>query len=149
MPAPIPSNVRNAQGIDENVSAAVLVASNGERLGDPVSRTVTIAATAATTPELSVSEIVDVRDIILDRLVMPAAWDAASITFSTSEDGVALQSLHDGGTEVSLPVAPDRSVVLPRDLFRTVRYIRLRSGTPATPVAQLAARAITLVGMAR
>lgn len=104
---------------------------------------------AAIAINASLSDAVDLGAMRLQRINMPAAWDAAGLTFQASVDGAAFLDLHDKGGEVSVPAAAGRSIVVDQAAFRGVRYLRVRSGTAAAPVAQLAARALTLVTVPR
>lgn len=81
------------------------------------------------------------------RLVIPAAWTTANITVQTSYDGVNFNDLYDSlGTEYTVTVGgASRSVMLPLADFIGVEWIKLRSGTTGTPVAQGAARTINIV----
>jgi hypothetical protein len=81
-------------------------------------------------------------------IVMPAAWTAAALTFLVSADGGAsFQSLfNDAGTEVSVTVTAAEFVAIDPKYYRGANFIKVRSGTSATPVAQGADRALTLVG---
>lgn len=107
-----------------------------------LSAQVTIAAGA------SESEALDAREFIPTALLMPAAWDAAAITFLVSErrDGTYLPLYSSAGTEVSATVAASRAVALDPTTFAGLRFFKLRSGVAATPVNQTAARLITIIG---
>lgn len=72
-------------------------------------------------------------------VVMPAAWTAAVLTFQGSTDGVNFNDLYDfTGTEVSVTVAAGEKVLI--DHMDGNAYLKIRSGTGGTPVAQGAAR---------
>ncbi len=79
-------------------------------------------------------------------LLMPAAWDAAVITFAVSNDGVTYRNLQQqlGAGEYSLTVDVDQALPLDPADFVAWRYIKVRSGTAAAPVAQAAGAAIGL-----
>lgn len=94
----------------------------------------------------SLSDAVDLGDLRAVRIVMPAAWTAAALTFQTSYDGTAFNDLYDeAGAEVSYTVAAGRSVRLPVGDWLGVRFLKLRSGTTGTPVNQAAARSFIVV----
>jgi hypothetical protein len=86
---------------------------------------------------------------VLAGVIMPAAWTTASITFLVSLDGVTFQPLYyagalhtivaAGGAAASLTFALDPNV------FAAWPYVRIRSGTAASPVNQVAARTLTLI----
>ena len=94
----------------------------------------------------SLSAAVDLNGGTPLRLEMPAAWTAAVVTFQFSHDGVTYRNLYDAaGTEYSVTVDASRAVVLSPADFAGVRYIKVRSGTAASAVVQLAARSIGIV----
>lgn len=73
---------------------------------------------------------------------MPAAWTAAALTFQVSPDGVTYYDLNDlaeAEYDVAAPVAGEYMQLDPQ-LFRGARYLRVRSGTSAAAVNQLADR---------
>lgn len=78
---------------------------------------------------------------------MPAAWTSAVVTFETSMDDSTYSEVYDdAGNEVSLTVAAGRWVTIPSDVslhFGT--YIKVRSGTNATPVNQAADRELGVI----
>lgn len=109
--------------------------------------TLTIASGA------SVSDAVDTGGYALLALETPAAWTAAALTFQHSRDGsTSWTDLYDDqGTEVSIPSAAlsttaSRTIVDNTILNRLapLRYLRVRSGTAAIPVAQAAQRQFVL-----
>ena len=64
----------------------------------------------------------------------------------TSHDNVTWNPLFDkDGTEYTIKAAAGRSVLIPLSDMLSVRYLRIRSGTLALPVAQGAARSLLLV----
>lgn len=107
-------------------------------------KTVTIAASGSVTDEI------DLGGYRLAAIHMPAAWTAAAITFTAAPTtGGTFTDVHDNaGTEVSITTAASRTVILATDVAENLEglaYIKLRSGTSATPVAQAAERSLTLV----
>ena len=103
--------------------------------------TVTIASGA------SLSGAVDLGAHRLGAVIVPSAWTAASITLQASQSlaGTYGDVYDDLGTEISLTAAAGR-VITGVTLERIpLRYVKLRSGTSATPVNQAAARTLTLV----
>jgi len=104
------------------------------------------AETATIANGESLSGAVDLDSNTLVGISMPAAWTAAVITLSVSNDGTNYASLYYDGTEftvneatASINITLDPTVLLPW------RYIKVRSGTAGTPVNQDAERAITLL----
>ncbi len=82
------------------------------------------------------------------QLQMPADWDAAVLTFQTSQDGATYQNAYDAnGNEVTVQAAASRNIQLNPSDFAGVNYLKIRSGTGATPVAQSPARDFTLFVM--
>lgn len=83
---------------------------------------------------------------VLAAIYMPAAWTAASLTFQASADGVTYVDVYDDGdVEYEIAAAASRSIKVSLEDFIGVRYLKVRSGTTATPVAQGASRSIVLV----
>ena len=108
--------------------------------------TLVIAAGTALSPAI------DLDRQRLHRVAFPAAWTAAAISFQVSADGAAFVDLYDRDGELTLPpavVGPNRSVVVDPAAFIGVRFLKLRSGVAASPVAQAADRTLTLVTVAR
>lgn len=97
----------------------------------------------------SLSGAINVSGYRLAAIVMPSGWTAASITFTGSRDGSAFLDVHDsGGAELALTVAASRLVALTAvhaEALRALKLLKVRSGTAAAPVNQLAERTLTLV----
>ena len=95
----------------------------------------------------SVSAGVQINGLHPIRLIMPAAWDAAAITLQESFDNGVLspwQNIYDeAGGELTLIVAAARNVRIPVTFLPAGQWIRIRSGTSATPVNQTASRILT------
>jgi len=106
-------------------------------------KTITIANGA------SLGDEIDVEGYTLFAIEMPATWTAANLTFeaASTSGGTFLQIVDDGGTEVV--VTASASVIIGLDAkapeLAALRFIKLRSGTKATPVNQAAARTIKLI----
>ncbi len=82
------------------------------------------------------------------RIIMPATWDAAVLTFQVSQDNSTWNNLYDAnGTEYTVQAAASRSIILPPADFVGIRYIKVRSGTAGSAVTQTSAgdRIISLV----
>lgn len=76
-------------------------------------------------------------------LIMPAAWTAAAITFQVSVDGSTWVDFYGtDNTEKSLTVGASRAYTV--EGLAPFRFVRLRSGVTATPVAQAADRVINI-----
>ena len=80
-------------------------------------------------------------------LLMPAAWTAADITVQVSLDNATFYNLYtpDAGEVTILVSAAATAIYLLPAEWILANYIKVRSGTAASPVAQAAARSITLV----
>jgi hypothetical protein len=103
-------------------------------------------ATALIANAGSLSGSIDCTAGRLARIDMPNTWSTAALTFQVSEDGTQFFDLHKSdGTEYSIPVAANQAFLLPLIDFRSVRYLKVRSGPSATPVAQGGARSINLI----
>lgn len=95
----------------------------------------------------SLSLPLDCGELVPTLLLVPSPWTTAAVTFQVSTDGTTWTDLRDGaGNEVAVAAgAGGAAFALSRDLFQGARYLRLRSGTAATPVAQAASRTLTVV----
>lgn len=111
--------------------------------GPPTSVTATIANGTSLSGAAQVSgKVVGV--------ITPAAWTAAAMTFSVSQDNVTYINLYDDATErtiasASIPTAESRMLALSLVNWLTVNWIKVRSGTAAAAVNQGAARSVILV----
>jgi hypothetical protein len=114
---------------------------------DPSRRVVFVDAVIAS--GASLSGAVPLRSYRLAGVIMSAAWTAASLTFqgSRSETGT-YANVFDGATEVAITVAAGQYQVLSQaqqEELVGLEFIKVRSGTSGTPVAQAADRVLTLV----
>lgn len=108
----------------------------------------TVSATIASGQSLSGA--VNLAGCRLVGLVMPAAWTAASLTFQVSHDGTTYNDLYDdAGNEYTVVAAASRYIGLVGMDWEAVRFLKVRSGTAATPVNQAAQRVIVLVATGR
>jgi hypothetical protein len=93
----------------------------------------------------SLSPAVKVRGGLLSIIEMPAAWDAANLTFQTSGDGSTFMNLYDeNGTEVTVTADASRRVRLEPSQWASIAEIKVRSGTSGAAVAQSADRTLYL-----
>jgi hypothetical protein len=104
-------------------------------------RTVTILNGA------SLSDAADLRGLPLVGVVLPAGYDTADLTFQGSADGDSFADLYDrAGNELKLTgAAASRYYVLAPGVLPGLRYIKVRSGTAGTPVAQTSDVVLTLI----
>jgi hypothetical protein len=103
-------------------------------------RTATIANGASLSGEL------DIKDFVNGAIRMPSSWTAANLTFQGSEEtGGTFEDIYDdSGNEATVTAAASRCLLLPAAVMAW-RYIKIRSGTSATPVNQGAERSLVLV----
>lgn len=92
----------------------------------------------------SLSGPVNLSGRILSGMIMPAAWDAAALTFMVSGDaGTSWLDLYDAtGQPVTVQAGANRAITVFSNDWLIWRWLKVRSGTAATPVAQSAARSI-------
>lgn len=96
----------------------------------------------------TLSGVVNISGASYIGLQPPAAFTVAAITFLVSADGVTYQTLYDQAlTEVAITLgtAPAYSISMGSigNLLAPWSYVRIYSGSAATPVAQTAARVFT------
>ncbi len=109
----------------------------------PIHKTYTVQI-GTVHPQLT--EIIDLAGATPVAIQMPAAWTAANLTFLAGRDENNMNDLYDSaGTEVAVTAAASRYIVLDPQTFHAMRFLRIRSGTAATPVTQTAARTLYLV----
>ncbi len=100
---------------------------------------VTIASSA------SLSSAVKLRGELLTIIEMPAAWDAANLTFQTSGDGSTFMNLYDeNGSEVTVTAAVSRRIRLEPSQWAGIAEIKVRSGTSSSAVTQSATQTLYL-----
>lgn len=94
----------------------------------------------------SVSDEANIEQATPLGIFMPADWTAAGITLQVSRTRTTWHDVHDrAGAELVITTAAGRYVALePSVLMVAGPWLRLRSGTAAAPVAQVAARVLGL-----
>lgn len=103
-------------------------------------KTITIAEGA------SLSAVVDLEQLNIVGLLMPAEWTAADITFQASPDNSTFGNVANSeGNEVKVIVAAGKFVGATLPELSGIRYLKIRSGTADSPVNQEAARSIKIV----
>ncbi len=97
----------------------------------------------------NITSEIDMIGYSLLRVEMPAAWDAANLTFQVGAvSGSLVDHYLDGMEYTKTSAAASRSVgFTPADSMLFQRYIKIRSGTAGTPVTQTAARTLRIVGV--
>lgn len=94
----------------------------------------------------SLSSAVNLGGLRLFGIVMPSAWTAAGLTFQMSPDGANWFNIYDAnGNELSASAAASRYIALDPVNFAPVAWIKMRSGTSATPVNQGQEGGLTLI----
>ena len=96
----------------------------------------------------SLSNAVECTGHDILRIVMPAGWDAADLTFQVSDDGgTTFRNLYwDWGPEMVVDAAAAIVIELsPFVLLHHIDQIKVRSGTAGVPVVQTPARTFYLV----
>jgi len=95
----------------------------------------------------SLSAAVELGGHSVERIIMPAAWDAADLTFQISDDdGTTYQNVYwDWGAEMVVDAAASYTIELsPFVKLSNIELLKVRSGTAGTPVAQSAEAVIGL-----
>jgi len=94
----------------------------------------------------SLSAAVDLRNEYVEKILMPAAWDAAALTFQVCEtESGTYRDLYTETAEFSVSAAgAGRAIVVPPERWLGGAWLKVRSGTSGTPVNQTADRAIQL-----
>lgn len=106
-------------------------------------KTATIPAAAALSGE------VELGPYERGAILMPAAWDAAALTFQGGDEaGGTFGDIYDGesgaSAEVSVDAAAGQVVPIPAEVM-ALNIVKVRSGTSAVPVNQAAERVLTLI----
>jgi hypothetical protein len=93
------------------------------------------------------SGVIDMTGCVLIGVQMSTAWTAAGITFlaATAETGTFHSVFGSTGDEITLSADASRFINVSPLTSVGYRWLRVRSGTSGTPVAQAAARTLTLV----
>lgn len=91
--------------------------------------------------DANLSAAVELGGHSVERIIMPAAWDAADLTFQVSDDGgTTFQNLYwDWGAEMVVDAAQGLTIELsPFIKLSNIDQLKVRSGTSGVPVAQTA-----------
>jgi len=113
----------------------------------PIGSSSSVTTTATIANAASLSGVVDCGSARLALIVMPASWTAADLTFQESVDGSTFVDKYDSvGVEYTVVCGgASRSLTINLSDFIGARYLKIRSGTSAVPVAQGGSRVLTLV----
>lgn len=95
----------------------------------------------------SMTDGINLGGLRLFGLVIPDEWTAANLTFQASFDAGAtwVNILNKAGNENIVTVSVGGYLIIDSTDFAALQYLKIRSGTAAAPVAQEAARNISLV----
>jgi hypothetical protein len=103
----------------------------------------TVSATIAASGTISAAVSMEGTDLV--GLFMPAAWTAGVLTFQASYDGTNFSDAYDiYGSEITLQTAASRYLAVPPLTLPDLKAIKIRSGTSATPVTQVAQAVLQL-----
>ena len=70
-------------------------------------------------------------------VMLPSVWETAGLSFQVSNDGTTWTNLYkDTGDEYTVAAAASRAVSLDPDVFAPWRFLKIRSGTASSAVAQ-------------
>jgi hypothetical protein len=97
----------------------------------------------------ALSQAIFLGDGVLCAIQMSAGWDAADLTFQVSDDGgTTWQELRDSSGTAITVASPTAGYRLELDAsdFKSAMFLKVRSGTSASPVNQTtAARVLTVI----
>ena len=94
----------------------------------------------------SLSAAIDLEQLNIATIIFPASWTTADITFQTSADGVTYSDvINDSGVEVKRTPVTGKAMGVSIPELSGVRFLKVRSGTSASPVNQGADRTLTLI----
>jgi hypothetical protein len=95
----------------------------------------------------SLSAVVDLAGLTLAGIEMPATWTAASLTFQVAASAaLAAANLYDElGSEYTATAAQGHFIAINPADFAGIKWLRVRSGSSASPVNQAGERSIILV----
>lgn len=90
---------------------------------------------------------IDLTGQTIARIIMPATWVAANLTFQGSETaGGTFTNIYDAyGTEYTVVAAASRRIIVPPSDLLGNCILKIRSGTSGTAVDQTASRTLQLL----
>lgn len=95
---------------------------------------------------VALSGAVELLDLTPVGFIMPAAWDAANLTFQVGDSDDNYADLYDDlGSEVVVNASTSRVLRLVPSEWVVGSKLKIRSGTTGTPVNQTAARTIIIL----
>ena len=133
--------------LSDGDAGSIRVNSKGEVLTQLTGRTTTKTATIANGASLSGE--VNIEDYQFIAIKMPADWTPANLTFQASNvsGGTFYDVYNDAGDEITALAAATRIITIDVNSLglAPLSFIKIRSGTSATAVAQGAERTLTLI----
>lgn len=95
----------------------------------------------------SLSGSIDLRGYTVTRIILPATWTTADLTFQESLDNSTFYNVSpaDSDTEYTVEAAASAcKIIPPSNVLGALGYLKVRSGTSGSAVNQGGARTITL-----
>ena len=94
----------------------------------------------------SVSNAINVAGLLVTNLLVPATWTTANLTLQTSDDDSTYYNVYDEyGSEQAATVATTSCDINLTHWLLGRKYLKVRSGTAATPVNQAGTRSVGVV----
>lgn len=105
-----------------------------------------LATATVTTSTDGLSDVIDIGGYCLVGIeTSTVGWTAGDMTFrGSNQSSAAMRDVYSNGTELTYATTASRAMTFPPEDLLGFRFIQLRSGTAATPVAQAAARTVKL-----
>jgi hypothetical protein len=112
----------------------------------PISSLKGIDSTLISTGATGLTPVIDLTGRTLTAIGMSTAWTAGVMTFQASTGSTAtFRNVYGStGNELTLTTTANRHVAVDSNLFRSIRFLKIRSGTGATPVVQATARTLSV-----
>jgi len=105
--------------------------------------------TATIAKDAAVSGVIEIGGARHFAIQMPAAWTAANLTFQSSNlvDGTFYDVYGSDGIEILVTAAASRMITIDihQGALAPLSFIKIRSGTTAVPVNQVAARTLNII----
>lgn len=105
-----------------------------------------LATATVTTSTDGLSDVIDLGGACLASIeTSTVGWTAASMTFrGSNQSSAAMRDVYYNGSELTFTTTASQAMTFPLENLAGLRFIQLRSGTAAAPVAQGAARTVVL-----
>lgn len=93
----------------------------------------------------SLSSAADLDGTLMSSIVFPSGWTGTTATFECSADGTTYAAMRDStGGFITLAVSGLSFVIVDPSYFVGASYVKVRSGTPLSPVVQSGDRTIVI-----